>query len=148
MSNYTNAQIVPAALKGIDRESANGNFWTRSDPNGIRTAGWNAGALPSALRSILTSRKTHITTIIYSYSTPIAWLDDGVWITPAVSYSATTSIKHQSQTYRLAGELVPWDCSLAEYERVICDLMRFAYSRNSHRTGILTVCPGPSFTLN
>lgn len=148
MSNYTNAQIVPAALKGIDRESATGNFWTRSDPNGIRSAGWNAGALPSALRRILNERNFKITTVIYSYSTPIAWLDSGVWVTPAVSYSATTSIKHQSQLYRLDGKLIPWDCSLAEYERVIHSEMCFSRNYSTHRTGILTVCPGPSFTLN
>ena len=69
-------------------------------------------------------RDESITQVIYSYSTPIAWLDAGEWIVPDVRYSVTTG-KHQSYLSVLDYELVPWDCSKEEYLRVLNAQMRF-----------------------
>lgn len=42
---------------------------------------------------------------IYSYGTPIAWLnEDGVWIMPGIKYSVTTS-KHQGRIFTAIGQL-------------------------------------------
>ena len=42
--------------------------------------------------------------VIYSYATPIAWREEGQWITPDVKYSATTS-RHQSKVFTAIAEL-------------------------------------------
>ena len=36
--------------------------------------------------------------LIYSYATPIAWREEGQWVTPDVSYSPTTS-RQQSKIF-------------------------------------------------
>lgn len=69
-------------------------------------------------------RDESIVQVIYSYSTPIAWLDAGQWVVPDVSYSVTTA-RHQSYLWPLNYELVPWDCSMDEYMRVMNAQMRF-----------------------
>lgn len=69
-------------------------------------------------------REDSIVQVIYSYNTPIAWLDAGQWIRPLVSYSVTTS-KHQSYLWPLNAEVIPWDCALDEYMRVLNAQMRF-----------------------
>ena len=69
-------------------------------------------------------REDSIVQVIYSYDTPISWLDAGQWIVPDVSYSATTG-KHQSYLSVLDYELVPWDCPMDEYLRVLNAQMRF-----------------------
>lgn len=48
--------------------------------------------------------RNEIVYVVYSYATPIAWLDtDGVWTLPAITYSRTTS-KHQGITRRAIQE--------------------------------------------
>lgn len=42
--------------------------------------------------------------VVWSYSTPIAWRTNGVWVTPAVKYSPTTS-QHQGQAFTAIREL-------------------------------------------
>jgi hypothetical protein len=42
--------------------------------------------------------------VIYSYSTPIAWLANGKWITPDVNYSITTK-QHQNKTNTAISQL-------------------------------------------
>jgi len=43
---------------------------------------------------------------VYSYGTPIAWLnEDGVWICPDVKYSVTTS-KHQGRIFTAISAMV------------------------------------------
>ena len=101
-----------------------GSMWSKSTPEGIRRGGWSSGELPRKLAQIMRERDGSIVQVIYSYSTPIAWLDAGQWIVPDVSYSATTG-KHQSYLSVLDYELVPWDCSMEEYLRVLNAQMRF-----------------------
>lgn len=101
-----------------------GSMWSKSTPEGLRRGGYNLGRLPHRLRKIVMERADSITQVIYSYNTPIAWLDAGQWIVPSVSYSNTTG-KHQSYLSVLDYELVPWDCALDEYMRVLNAQMRF-----------------------
>lgn len=72
-------------------------------------------------------RANSIVQVIYSYNTPIAWLDAGQWIVPNVSYRPTSG-KHQSYLSVLEYELVPWDRSKEEYLRVLNAQMRYIRS--------------------
>ena len=101
-----------------------GSMRSRSTPEGIRRGGWISGELPRKLAQIMRERDDSIVQVIYSYDTPIAWLDAGQWIVPDVRYSQTSG-KHQSYLSVLDYELVPWDCSMEEYLRVLNAQMRF-----------------------
>ena len=110
-----------------------GSMWSRSTPRGLHRGGYNLGYLPKRLREIFKERGDSIVQVIYSYDTPIAWLDAGQWIVPDVSYSATTG-KHQSYLSVLDYELVPWDCPLDEYLRVLNAQMRYIRSGSGLKT--------------
>lgn len=116
---------IPNAVKNkaLDVEGY-GSMWSKSTPNGLRRGGYNLGHLPDRLRKVVMERADSITQVIYSYSTPIAWLDAGEWIVPNVRYSITTG-KHQSYLSVLDYEVVPRDCSKEEYLRVLNAQMRF-----------------------
>lgn len=119
--NLNNDQIVPAARRGVSARTKTYNFSTVSltdDP----LAFLDRGHLPKRLREILSERGRagHIRQIIYSYSTPIAWLDGDVWIRPDVSYSTTTSTRHQSQLWHLPTvRYIPGDAGMDEYMQVV-----------------------------
>lgn len=132
---------IPGAVKyrGVDIEGY-GSMWTKWTPEGLRRGGYRLGYLPERLRKIVMARADSIVQVIYSYDTPIAWLDAGQWIVPDVSYSATTG-KHQSYLSVLGYELVPWDCSKEEYLRVLNAQMRFV--REGSR---LITKPGHAFS--
>lgn len=116
MTHYTNADIVPAALRGEDAQTGTGNMSTRAY-RAYAFAG--TGALPSRLSRLFRYTPT-IDRVIYSYATPIAWRDRGVWIVPSVRYSITTSSKHATHLYRLPNARnVPWDAGAEEYEAVV-----------------------------
>ena len=116
---------IPYAVKyrGADIEGY-GSMWTKSTPRGVYRGGYSLGYLPERLREIFRERADSIVQVIYSYDTPIAWLDAGQWIVPDVSYSPTSG-KHQSHLSVLGYELVPWDCSMEEYLRVLNAQMLF-----------------------
>lgn len=122
---YTNADIVPAALAGRNATAtATGSFSTEHyRPEFTRYGAPYVGLLPRRLAAILNERFAagQVDQVIYSYSTPIAWHEHehGIWIIPDVRYSATTSIKHQSQLYPLKGKRIPYDTPLDEYLRVV-----------------------------
>ena len=119
-----NNQIVPLAQRGVRAETTTGNMST--EPG--QTYYW--GYLPYRLRDAFYTIRERITQTIYSYGTPIAIMVDGVWIIPDVTYSVTTSGKHQTHLYQLGGLSVPWDCSLEELERVIAGKMRYVRDYN------------------
>ena len=118
MHTTNNAGIVPAAMRGINATNRRGTFTTDTPPAKFAEHVMYLGYLPSKLRDILRERfrQGAVVQVIYSYSTPIAWLDAGAWIIPNVRYSATTSTKHQSQLYRLPGAIrIPWDEGMSGY---------------------------------
>lgn len=126
----TNYDVVTAALRGVDAASATGNMSTNAFIPGDRYRAYGAGYLgylPKTFQRILARQAGTVSQIIYSYSTPIAWCADGRWIIPQVTYSPTTSSKHQSQLYRLDGERIylPRDVSDDETDRVMAGLMVF-----------------------
>ena len=110
-----------------------GSMWSKSTPEGIRRGGWSSGELPRKLAQIMREREDSIVQVIYSYDTPIAWLDAGQWIVPDVSYSPTTG-RHQSYLSVLGYEIVPWDCPLDEYMRVLNAQMRYIRSGSGLKT--------------
>lgn len=123
-----NRLVVNRAIAGQDAEG-HGAVSTRSTPQGIDHGGYRVGHLPYALRAIMHARRDTIVQVIYSYDTPIAWLDAGLWIIPDVSYSITTS-KHQGFLYPLqAQRRIPWDTPLDEYMRVLNGQMYYAGGR-------------------
>jgi hypothetical protein len=62
-------------------------------PYGEHFGPWDSGRLP---REYVESFQ-RATFAVFSYATPIAWVDEsGQWVIPDVRYSVTTS-KHQSQ---------------------------------------------------
>lgn len=113
----TNAHIVEATTAGIPVDAGNFSLMLSFLPVGL---GW----LPDRLKTIAYERFDYVDRVIYSYGTPIAWRDSGVWIVPDVRYSTMTSSKHQAPVRRGLEHLaIPEDCGLEEYERVIAGLM-------------------------
>lgn len=118
MHRTENRLIPTCAARGIDAQGY-GSLSTRSTPEGIRRGGYQTGHLPRRLAAIMRERADSIVQVIYSYSTPIAWLDAGAWIIPDVSYSPTTG-KHQSYLWSLSARVsVPRDVSLQGYMRLL-----------------------------
>ena len=142
--SYTNAQIVTAALSGKRAATPTGSMTT--EPG----TGWGTGRMPRAHARLLGDRRQHVTQVIYSYATPIAWHDDEYgWVIPDVSYSITTSTKHQTHLYRLRGRTIslPYDATPEDALRVLSGEMVFTstgYGANRRFTGTL---PGPNFVL-
>lgn len=115
----TNAEVGNAARAGRDAVSATGNFSTDHYRLGFpRSYAPYVGYLPRRLQDILHERfrAGAIDQVVYSYSTPIAWRDNGVWIKPAVKYSQTTSSKHSPH---IAGRSIPYDAGIEEYMSVL-----------------------------
>lgn len=153
--NQTNAQIVPLALRGIEGETTTGNMSTE-DRSRAGYAG-PTGAMPRVLADLYRRRNTarKVSTVIYSYNTPIAWLDaDYGWIVPDETYSVTTTAKHQSQFYagwnrpglgsyrRIA---MPYDATDDDADRVLSgELVFTSKGYGASRTFTGTV-PGPNF---
>ena len=141
--NRTNADIVPFALRGVSAATTTHNMSTDHFRVGTtRTWAPYIGILPLRLVDILHQRfhAKAIRQVIYSYCTPIAWLDGETWVVPDVSYSATTSSKHQSQLWRLRDSVsIPWDCGIEEYQRVLEGHM--VYSRG-YGNKLGTYAPG------
>ena len=135
----TNADIIRIALSGQSGCTRNNNFSTAHYQEGYMSY---CGQLPSGWATILDAafREGRISQVIYSYSTPIAWHDSRYgWIIPVVSYSITTSSKHQTHLYRLRGQhiAVPYDASAAEIQRVLDGLMSFTTNASGKFTGTI-----------
>lgn len=120
MRYVNNDAIVYCAMHGVD--AANRRQFATFSVDNYRPEFGRYGApyygyLPERLRRILDDgfRQGRIRTVVYSYSTPIAWLDGDTWIYPDVRYSATTSIRHQSKLWRLSPVRIPADCGIDEY---------------------------------
>lgn len=145
--NQTNAQIVSLALHGIEGETTTGNMSTENR-EGIGYAG-SRGQMPKAWARLYSDRahERAVLRVIYSYSTPIAWLDrDYGWIIPRVTYSVTTSAKHQSQLYRIRDArnlAMPWDATPEDAQRVMDGRMLFVTDPRS-RYAVGTI-PGPNY---
>lgn len=138
--NQTNAQIVTLAIAGLEGETTTGNMSTENRDR-LSYVG-SIGHMPKPWARLISDRARDraVLRVIYSYNTPIAWLDrDYGWIIPIVRYSATTSSKHQSQLYRLRGRHIymPWDATPEDVQRVMDGKMIFNGDRNTH--------PGPNY---
>lgn len=144
--NQTNAQIISLAIRGIEGETTTGNMSTENR-GGLSYYG-SRGYMPRAWSAFYGERAKEraVLTVIYSYNTPIAWLDrEHGWIVPVVSYSPTTSSKHQSLLHRLPNVrrvLVPWDATSEDLERVMDRRMYFG---SNGRGGVTRTFPGPNY---
>ena len=145
--NQTNAQIATLALNGAEGETTTGNMST--EYRGHLGYAGATGHMPRAWERLYSARAASraVVRVIYSYNTPIAWLDrDYGWIIPDVSYSVT-SAKHQSQLYRLNGRHIsaPWDATAEDMRRVLTGELVFVtkgYGSNRAFTGTI---PGPNY---
>ena len=137
--SYTNSQIVTAALEGKDASTPNGNMSTRHV--NLNRWAWDTGHMPKAWAHLFKGRvrKGAVSQIIYSYATPIAWKDSvHGWIIPQVSYSTTTSSKHQTHLYRLRGRHITlaWDATAEDAQRVLDGIMIFTTDTRGKVNGI------------
>ena len=107
----------------------------RSDAGEDVRYGMQFGWMSERLCRIIRERRANIDRVVYSYQTPIAWRDSGVWIVPDRRYSSTTG-KHVSALWKLQGLSIPDDCGVDEYMRVLSGLMRFEGGRT---------VPGPNY---
>lgn len=142
----TNASIIGYALRGEDARTGNGNMSTDSFRVGFPRRAPYYGQLPKAWQGILEGGfgNGRISQVIYSYSTPIAWHDyEYGWIIPAVSYSVTTSGKHQTHLWKLSGRRIalPLDASAEEAQRVMDGKMY--YGTNGRE--VTRSFPGPNY---
>ena len=116
MTKVNEHGVLIAACRG---ENANGygSASTRNVEGGVGVA---YGRMPHALYEIVNERRHEILQVIYSFGTPIAWLDAGAWIVPKVRYSVTTSkIQYKARTMLPAVIEIPSDCTLEEYLTVL-----------------------------
>ncbi|AWY06337.1 hypothetical protein SEA_TANDEM_4 [Microbacterium phage Tandem] len=143
--NLTNSQIVPLALMGGEGETTTGNM-SVSDRTGRRYMG-GTGQMPRPWARLIDERAQAgaVSMVIYSYSTPIAWRDaDYGWVIPDVTYSTTTSCKHQNKLWRLYGTTyyMPWDATAEDARRVLSGELAFVRDRKGR--AVATV-PGPNY---
>lgn len=126
-----NRDVVEYAIRGLTAEGY-GNTSTMPSRYGF-------GYLPYRLSNLLFERGKNIRQTIYSYGTPIAWLDGDMWIIPDVRYSVTTG-KHQGYLWRLPNHhRIPYDISMSEYLRVLEGKTVYLGNRTY---------PGPKWTLD
>lgn len=138
--NSTNRDIVTYALRGVDAQTKTGNMSTNAYREGFPRLTSYYGHLPKVWRRVLDGGFAlgAISQVIYSYSTPIAWHDSRYgWIIPVVSYSTTTSTRHQTHLYRLGGRHIklPYDASNEEAQRVLDGLMVYTTDSRGNITG-------------
>ena len=98
--NQNNAQIVDLALAGHTGRTKTGAMSVDRFREGYSRTLPYSGSLRPQWRKLISERfhMGKVVTAIYSYSTIIAWEDaDYGWIVPAVTYSPTTSSKHDSR---------------------------------------------------
>lgn len=148
-TNLTNSEIVGCALRGEDAQTTTGNMSTDSYRVGFSRFTPYVGYLPKPWRHVLSEafNAGRISQVIYSYSTPIAWHDSRYgWIVPDVSYSPTTSTKHQPHLYRLGvpSIAIPYDATDEDAQRVLDGKMIFCRSPRNGRTVTHTI-PGPNY---
>lgn len=145
----TNASIIGYALRGEDARTGSGNMSTDSFRVGFSRPNPYTGHLPDVWNNFLESafQDGRISQVIYSYSTPIAWRDEKYgWVVPAVTYSVTTSSKHQTHLYKLRGRRIflPWDASAEEAQRVMDGKMIFTTLGRWDGKIVCTI-PGPNY---
>lgn len=147
IAGLTNPEVVTAAREGREGHNGRDSFsttpgdWYAFAPVGRMPKPW-----ATAFRERFYAQK--VVHILFSFSTPIAWLDaDYGWIMPDVSYSAITSSKHQSPAWRLraARPAMPWDATPEDARRVLSGELVFTskgYGMNRTFTGTV---PGPNY---
>lgn len=144
VKGLTNEQVVNAAIarreghNGRDSFSTEPGDWYSLAPVGRMPKPW-----ATAFRERFYARK--VVHILFSFSTPIAWLDaDYGWVMPAVRYSQITSSKHQSPAWRLdaARHYLPWDATADDARRVLSGELMFITDRQGRAIGTR---PGPNY---
>lgn len=91
-----------------ERFTNSGNtFWGRTS-DVITPDSWGAfGQLPEDWKRTLRARWEHVTYVVFSYQTPIAWFDNdaNAWIVPEHTYSVTTTRHQFAVSYALSKTL-------------------------------------------
>lgn len=90
----SNSAAVPLMIR--DRQPFN----TYGALRGTKRDVFGAGRLAREHRALWERDRNDLTYVVWSYSTPIAWhTEEHGWYVPDQTFSATTSIKHQSKLY-------------------------------------------------
>ena len=133
MVTVNNNNVMRRFLYGGNATNRKGSFSAEHFPQALLYRGY----LPHRLVGILNQRFRDgaIDAVVYSYSTPIAWRDNGVWIVPKVRYSTTTRRHQYAVRYAVDYREIPVDAGIEEYLAVIEG--RILYSHN-YRGGIGT----------
>lgn len=137
MGHITNADVVGVIRRGGEVSGRNRNFWGHGENPG-RYFSANRGYIPKGVaRSLdeVAARNGGYQGVIYSYSTPIAVQISGVWFVPDVSYSATTSGRHQTHLYGPDMEWIPWDAGVEEIESVLAGDIKYDKHKETYRKG-------------
>ena len=138
MVTVSNDDVMHRFLYGSNVTNRTGSFSAEHFSTEFpRVGAPYVGYLPHRLVGILNQRFRDgaIDAVVYSYSTPIAWRDNGVWIIPDVRYSTTTSGHQYRVRYATDSQQVPFDAGIEEYLAVVEGLI--LYSPN-YRGGIGT----------
>jgi hypothetical protein len=119
----TNDLVITRALQGKTYDNGGQAFHTQHiDYPGQWIGGAGHSWMSRRLSDILSTRNHsgHVTQVILSYNTVIAWLDGDVWIVPDARYSQTTSSRHQPRLHKLTNvRRIPNDCGPLEYAQVL-----------------------------
>ena len=98
MKIITNSDAPDYIRERRDFQNTTGSLYARTATDVLD--GYLTGYLPheerDRLRAAIAERPTYI---VYSYNTPIGWMEAEGWHIPEVRYSSTTS-RHQSLTRR------------------------------------------------
>lgn len=142
--NQTNAQIATLALNGAEGETTTGNMSVQNRAGYLLAP--HTGYMPKPWARLMGERAMAgaVSMVIYSYSTPIAWLDrEHGWVIPAVSYSVTSG-KHRTHLWRLRGTTyyMPHDATAEDARRVLSG--ELAFVRDTKGRAVATV-PGPNY---
>lgn len=168
MLKTANYNMMKHVLKGESAEGSNFRYYNYEKDGGTEFA-YNHAYLvgpwdtwdgrrtwfPSNLMRLFNENHENITQVVYSFATPIFWFhktgedkngnSQGVWVNPAISYSGFTG-RHKNTLWKLDTELIPVDCGLEEYLRVVNKKMRFIH--HPEKNYRLSPVPGPKWTLN
>lgn len=95
MKIITNSDAPDYIRERLSFQNTTGSFYARTASDVLD--GYLTGSLPhderDRLRQAIAERPTYI---VYSYNTPIGWIEADDWHIPDVRYSVTTS-RHQSK---------------------------------------------------
>lgn len=122
-----NSNVVSIIARGGIAENHTSSFWG-ADAAHESIFSARRGYLPEKVARALDEAANQLggyQAVIFSYATPIALKIAGVWLRPDVTYSMTTSSKHQSQLWQLGAKWLPADATAQDVRDVIAGYVEY-----------------------